>query len=59
MSCSADYYLVFWSGSADSYVLKQFIMCYNIMQHRLVGATNNGSADYSALTMCYSRNSMC
>jgi hypothetical protein len=40
-------------------VLKQFIMCYNIMQHRLVGATNNGSADYSALTMCYSRNSMC
>ena len=29
------------------------------LQHRLVGATNIGSADYSALTMHYSRNSMC
>ena len=27
------------------------------LQHRLVGATNIGSADYSALTMRYSRNS--
>ncbi len=29
------------------------------MQQRLVGATNIGSANYSALTMCYSRNSKC
>jgi hypothetical protein len=26
-------------------------MSYNIMQHRLVGATNIGSTDYSALTI--------
>ncbi len=32
---------------------------YNIMQHRLVRATNIGSTDYSALTMRYSRNSLC
>ncbi len=29
------------------------------LQRRLVGATNIGRADYSALTMRYSRNSMC
>jgi hypothetical protein len=29
------------------------------MQHRLVGATNIGSTDYSALTMSYSRASLC
>jgi hypothetical protein len=34
-------------------------MCYNIMQHSLVGATNIGSTDCSALTMRYSRNSLC
>jgi hypothetical protein len=34
-------------------------MSYNIMQHRLVGATNIGSTDYSALAMRYSRNSLC
>ncbi len=33
------------------------LSCYNIMQRRLGGATNIGSADYSALTMRYSRNS--
>jgi hypothetical protein len=28
------------------------------LKHRLVGATNIGSTDYSALTMSYSHNSL-
>ena len=112
MSCSADYYIVFWSGSADYYVVcigstpphttwiheggatrlrwrgggsqrrrrnrhystlytgtpyvsseqlthkkcAKMYFCKH-WQHLLVGATNIGSADYSALTKRYSRNS--
>jgi hypothetical protein len=34
-------------------------MAYNILRHRLVGATNIGSTDFSALTLSYSCNSLC
>jgi hypothetical protein len=67
MSCSADYYLE-WNSQLDSTLQtgpKRQIFCakkcakISFWKHLLVGATNVGSTDYSALTMRYSRNSMC
>jgi hypothetical protein len=69
MSCSADYYL--GNSQLDSILQtepKRQIFCakkcakisfFQHWKHLLVGPTNIGSTDYSALTMRYSRNSMC
>jgi|LakMenE01Jun11ns_1017448.scaffolds.fasta_scaffold8095384_1 hypothetical protein len=69
MSCSADCYLE-WNGGLDSTLQtepkRQICITPNHKnmrkypwKHLLAGATNIGSTDYSALTMRYSRNSLC
>jgi hypothetical protein len=68
MSCIADYYFE-WNGRLDSTLqTSDFLQLRTIKNARkypsvnigtLVSATNIGSTDYSALTMYYSRNSLC